>query len=135
MLRILDLKKKTKLIIFEIFRVLDFHVKYILLDKNMMRGGWIHAVIQSLNYRSNFMRNDIGKKLCHFFIVDQSSLLTLILHEIARIVFLLSKLKSLIYYFMKNRHRVSKKMVKDHYFWPILLFHNFNGYFVLNVRH
>ena len=63
------------------------------------------------------MRNDIGKKLCHFFMVDQSSLLSLILHEIACLFFLLSKFELLINYIMKKRHRVSQNNCKR----PLLL--------------
>ena len=44
----------------------------------------------------------IDKKLCHFFMVNQSSLLTLIFNEIAWDFFLLSKFKLLIKNCIKN---------------------------------
>ena len=76
---------------------------------------------------SNFMRNDIGKKLCHFFMVNHSTLLALILHEIACFLFLLSKLELSIDYIMKNTPRLFLKNCKRH-FWPIISSLNFNVY-------
>ena len=63
------------------------------------------------------MRNDIGKKLFHFFMVNHSSLLALILYEIALGFLLLSKLELLIDYFIQNLHRVPHKKGKR----PLLL--------------
>ena len=53
---------------------------------------------------SNFMRMHIDKKLCHFFMVNLSSLLTLIFIEIAWGLFLLLKFKLLVDNWIKNRH-------------------------------
>ena len=52
---------------------------------------------------SNFMRMHIDKELCHFFMVNLSSLLTLIFIEIACFFFLLLKFKLLIDNWIKNR--------------------------------
>ena len=52
---------------------------------------------------SNFMRMHIGKKLCHSFMVNLSSLLTLIFIEIAWGLFLLLKFKLLVDNIIKNR--------------------------------
>ena len=57
----------------------------------------------SVHIWSNFMRMHIDKKLCHFFMVNQSSLLTLIFIEIAWGFFLLSKFKLLVDIWIKNR--------------------------------
>ena len=56
------------------------------------------------------MRNDIDKKLCHFFMVNQSSLLTLIFIDIAWCFFLLLKFKLLNDDFMKINLKFSKKV-------------------------
>ena len=50
------------------------------------------------------MRMHIDKKLCHFFMVNLSSLLTLIFIEIAWGLFLLLKFKFLVDNWIKNRH-------------------------------
>ena len=50
-----------------------------------------------------FMRMHIDKKLCHFFMVNLSSLLTLIFIEIAWGLFLLLKFKLLVDNIIKNR--------------------------------
>ena len=52
---------------------------------------------------SNFMRMHIDKKLCHFFMVNLSSLLTLIFIKIAWGLFLLLTFKFLIDNWIKNR--------------------------------
>ena len=51
---------------------------------------------------SNFMRMHIDKKLCHFFMVNLSSLLTLIFIEIAWGFFLLLRFKLLVDDSIKN---------------------------------
>ena len=61
---------------------------------------------------SNFMRMHIHKKLCYFFSVNQSSLLTLIFIEIAWDFFLLLKFKLLVDVFIKNRSKdVPKRII------------------------
>ena len=74
---------------------------------------------------SNFTRSDIDKMLCHFFMVNESSLLALILHEIAWAFFLLSKLKLCFDYNIKNRHRVSQKNFERPLFLAIFLIFTF----------
>ena len=58
---------------------------------------------------SNFMRMHIEKKLCHFFMVNQSLLLTLIFIEIAWGFFLLSKFKLLVDNWIKYRPKGGPK--------------------------
>ena len=69
----------------------------------------------------DFMRNDIDKKKCHFFLVIKSSLLTSILHEIPRDFLLIVKLEFLIDYIKKN----STDGVHKNRKWPQLLKHFF----------
>ena len=65
---------------------------------------WYHTYIDiDLHTWSNFMRMHIGKKLCHSFMVNLSSLLTLIFIEIAWGLFLLLKFKLLVDNIIKNR--------------------------------
>ena len=52
------------------------------------------------------MRNDIDKNICHFFMVINSSLMTLILQKISWGVLLMVKLKFLIDYVKKNQQMV-----------------------------
>ena len=62
----------------------------------MQRQLYIDEAHTALNIWSNFMRMHIDKKLCHFFMVNLSSLLTLIFIEIAWGLFLLLKFKFLV---------------------------------------
>ena len=58
---------------------------------------------QKTSIWSNFTRMHVDKKLCHFFMVNLSSLLTLIFIKIAWSLFLLLKFKLLVDNWIKNR--------------------------------
>ena len=69
--------------------------------------------VEWLDIWSNFMRMHIDKKLCHFFMVNQSSPLNLIFIKIV-CFFLLLKIKLFINNFMKNRHKDVPKIRNDY---------------------
>ena len=75
---------------------------------------------------SNFMRMHIDKKVCHFFTVNQSSLLRLIFIEIAWASFLLLKSKLLIKNWIKNRPKGVPKKQNIFLLLAIIKFYSLN---------
>ena len=77
------------------------------IQSNFEQPNWLdvdwHLTVKLTYIWSNFMRMHIDKKLCHFFMVNLSSLLTLIFIKIALFLFFLLRFMLLSDNWIKNR--------------------------------